>query len=45
MDIHHPLEADQISNPSRVGIRFSILIGKIPENFDRIRYTEDNDQE
>ena len=45
MDIHHPLESDQISNQSRVRICFSILIGKIPEKFDRIRYTEGNERE
>jgi hypothetical protein len=45
MDIHHPLESDQLSNPSKARINFSILIGKIPEKFGRIRYTEGNDQE
>jgi len=45
MDIHHPLESNQISNPSRARICFSILIGKIPEKFERIRYTESNDRE
>ncbi len=45
MDIHHPLELSQISNPSRARIYFSILIGKIPEKNGRIRYTEGNDQE
>ena len=45
MDIHHPLESDQLSNPSRARINFTKLTGKNPENFDRIRYTEGNDQE
>jgi len=45
MDIHHPLEYDLVSNPSRARSYFSKLTGKIPENFDRIRYTEGNDQE
>ena len=45
MDIHHTLESDQISNPSRARFCFSILIGKIPEKFDRIRYTEGNERE
>jgi hypothetical protein len=45
MDIYHPLESDQISNSSRARIYFSILIGKIPEIFEGIRYTEGNDRE
>jgi hypothetical protein len=43
MDIHHPLESDQISNPSRARIYFSKLTSKNPEIFDIIRYTEGND--
>lgn len=44
MDIHHSLKSNQVFTPSRARIYFSKLTGKIPEKFDRIRYTEGNDQ-